>query len=576
MAFFPATNDSGNVTFSSALIGPSVTGANNVVLWYGSGDTFSAIAREGDQAPGVPMGIVFNRVDSVSDFHTRLGGPGITAFSSLLSGSYPLATCLHSVGTTSLVTLDGAQAAGLAPGVTYNSIGSVAINPNGALALTAIIQGPGITFYQNDRLAYEFTSGSWAIEARSNDPAPGADPYPNVLFDAFGGPGVMGMDAIGRMGIYCLLKGSGVTTSNRFGFWFGPPGALTLVARTGSQAGGLPGGVVYGLFGLHMALNNSGQVAFGAPLSGAGVDTTNNEAIFAGPYQSAGAVLRKGDATPGVAGARFRTFDASRLGLNGLNQLAFSAYIQGDSVSGTDNQGLWVGAPGALQLVARLGKPAAGLSSDVTYASLTTYGLASSGFGAFLATLAGSGVNATNNYALFGFSLNGAIDVIVRTGDTLEVAPGDNRIVRDVRLTLNSFGGQDGLPSGLASDGSLVYRLAFTDGSTGIFRSKVQDLGVRGRDDQSRLFRIDRLEPNPARHGVTVHFSVAKPTQLTWSVLDIMGRVVFDASESRAAGVGTWTWSGNSANGMPASPGVYMLRMQGPRLDAVKRFVLVR
>src|SRR5688572_5039094 len=51
----------------------------------------------------------------------------------------------------------------------------------------------------------------------------------------------------------------------------------------------------------------------------------------------------------------------SRVGIpniNGLGQVAFTAVLQGTGIDKSNDEGVWAGAPGSLQLVAREGSPA--------------------------------------------------------------------------------------------------------------------------------------------------------------------------------------------------------------------------
>lgn len=118
-----------------------------------------------------------------------------------------------------------------------------------------------------------------------------------------------------------------------------------LVAKTGTQAAGMPAGTNYTYFA-ELSLATSGQVAFTGQSSQGG-------ASWAGPVDGLQLVAKAGGAVPGSN----LTFGSSfgRVSINSAGQVAFN---QGDwlSLNGT-NRAVWSGMPGAIELVAADGKP---------------------------------------------------------------------------------------------------------------------------------------------------------------------------------------------------------------------------
>jgi hypothetical protein len=62
------------------------------------------------------------------------------------------------------------------------------------------------------------------------------------------------------------------------------------------------------------------------------------------------------------------------------------------------------------------------------------------------------------------------LHLIAKSGDTIEVAPGDLRTISSVTFQ-NNTGNDDGRPSGFNDRGQLVFSAIFTDGSQGVFVS---------------------------------------------------------------------------------------------------------
>ena len=85
------------------------------------------------------------------------------------------------------------------------------------------------------------------------------------------------------------------------GIWSEGSGSLALVARSGSQAPGTPSGVNFSDFLCRSpVLNNAGQTAFYATLTGSGVDSTNDQGIWSEGSGSLALVARSGSQAPGT------------------------------------------------------------------------------------------------------------------------------------------------------------------------------------------------------------------------------------------------------------------------------------
>jgi hypothetical protein len=168
--------------------------------------------------------------------------------------------------------LKGDQAPGTNPGVVYSVFGKPVINGVGQTSFTASISGLGVGF-QNDDGLWSEGSGSLSLVGREGFAAPGT--APGVLFNNISAPA---FNDAGQVAFQSSLEGTGVTNTNSTGIWSGAPGALSLVARTGSAAPGAPAGAVFTDLGFGvMLLNNAGQTAFDARLIGTGIVTGTND-----------------------------------------------------------------------------------------------------------------------------------------------------------------------------------------------------------------------------------------------------------------------------------------------------------
>jgi hypothetical protein len=88
------------------------------------------------------------------------------------------------------------------------------------------------------------------------------------------------------------------------GVWWDVPGPLSLVAAGGTAVGSIPNAFYVAILQLDR-FGPSGELAFEASLTGAGIDATNNLAVFrASPSGSAQPVLRTGDSVLTPEGTR--------------------------------------------------------------------------------------------------------------------------------------------------------------------------------------------------------------------------------------------------------------------------------
>jgi hypothetical protein len=162
----------------------------------------------------------------------------------------------------------------------------------------------------------------------------------------------------GQTAFSAFLTGSSVIFSNDAGIWSEGSGSLALVARDGEPAPGTPDGVNYSGF-LNPVLNDAGQNAFFAVLTGSGVNNTNNQSIWSEGSGSLALVARGGDQAPGApSGANYNSIDSPEL--NNAGQTAFLAYT-------SNGQGIWLEDSGSLTLIAFNRDHAPGTPSGVNF-----------------------------------------------------------------------------------------------------------------------------------------------------------------------------------------------------------------
>ena len=480
--FGPVLNDAGQTAFRADLSGNGVDSTNYQGIWSEGTGNLALVARTGSQAPGAADGVNFAIDPGLELYSPVLNNTGKTAFYGGLSDGR-LGLWSEGSGSLAPVALDGQQAAGVGAGVIHTFanldlfLETPVLNDAGETAYRSFLTGGGANDTNNVGL-WSGSPGNTALVARLGSQAPGTpsgvafgSPQPPVIYyvDRFEPV----LNNVGQTVIYSQLVGSGVDSSNDEGIWSGNPGNLALVAREGSQAPGLPVGVNYSEILNHKAINSAGHVAFVAGLTGEN-SSLHADGIWSDRSGFVELVTRRGNQAPGTPdGVKF---DALRLvRLNDAGQIAFNAILSGDGLDSTNDRGLWLDDSGNMTLVARAGNQAPGTPSGVNYSNFSPFlvgqlTLNAAGQVAFGAVLTGDGVDFTNDRGIWATDVTGATQLIARTGEQLEVAPGDVRTLSD----LNFVGGtsnNNGWPSGFNKLGQLAFWASFTDGSEGVFLS---------------------------------------------------------------------------------------------------------
>jgi hypothetical protein len=243
-----------------------------------------------------------------------------------------------------------------APGTedTFRQFANPVINGDGDVAFVANLSSSG----------FPVPHGLWAgspdnllLVAAAGQRAPGTSG--DTSFQSVGWPIVL-TDA-GEVLFYGTVRGSMVSIENDYGIWGGPANDLRLVARRPNQGPVPPVGGGYRLFFANP--NRAGLVGFGATLEGAGVDQTNDSAIWAGSFGQVQLLARGGDPAPGLIGEQFD--DLSTPVVNSSGSVAFVASLLPQSSSATLTRGIWSGPPQALRPVALEGTAPPGVAGKV-------------------------------------------------------------------------------------------------------------------------------------------------------------------------------------------------------------------
>ena len=346
MFYTPNINDSGMVAFVAFLAGNDVLNPENSTgVWKGMPGSVSLVARAGDMVPGNSGDTFGNYFSAWVNGTVLLNDSGKVAFNNNISRSSNNAIFQETTSGLTLIAKKGGAAAGISD-ATYSMIHTppISMNDNGGLPFTSyILCNSGFCLDWVDDLKgagliQMAADGNISTKYKSWTSAPGISG--GDFFDFAGtSPAI---NASGKLVFQTSVSGDNINSTNNIGLWSDASGALSLLARKGSQTPGTPAGAVFEGFSNRPVMNNSGQVVFSASLKTGegGVDYTNNEGIWIGTAGNLELVVREGDQANGLNnGTVFNSF--SNYAINSSGQVCIIA-----SVIGTFGyEGIWLYDP---------------------------------------------------------------------------------------------------------------------------------------------------------------------------------------------------------------------------------------
>lgn len=372
----PVLNAHGETSFRARLMDASSIDLLSGI-WKEDSGVHNLVVREGMQAPDAIIGQLFVNVQSPG-----LTDEGVSAFPAIVRDELGLSysgVWTGQSGDAHLVGIDGTQAPGTPSGVKFHGLinGLVLLNSTGQLAFSSFVKGD-VVYPSNDIGIWTTSPSGLALLARTGDQAPGK--ASGVAFSSFSPP---------------VLNDSGVmaftatTTENApavsMGIWSGALGNLQVVVHTGINAPGTSAGVSFEAFN-EPTLNSSGEIAFIGFLAGAGVVEANRQGIWSGSSNNLELAARSGDHAAGTgAGVSFSYFNNPLL--NDAGDISFRAGVSGTGVTSNNNEGIWIGSGGNLELVARSEGHAPGTPSGARFDDFGAPTLNAGGQVAFIARL---------------------------------------------------------------------------------------------------------------------------------------------------------------------------------------------
>jgi N-acetylneuraminic acid mutarotase len=307
----------------------------------------------------------------------------------------------------------------------------------------------------NTLYMYDYTTDQWLIAA-------------NLPFS------VSGMAAGKVKGDLTIAGGTGATDSTAI---YKAGAVQFVVSQSGLTSPFSPAGAVFATYGQPI-INGFGHYAYQAKLRTgvAGVTIANAAGIWADHNSGKAKLIARAsdiapdaNGAPNASGAFFSTFTDPVFDNN--DKVAFIAKLAGNGVTLTNNFGIWTDASGGgtLKLVARMGAQAPGMPTGAVFGAFLSIALPDSGGVAFVATLKGVGVTATNNLGLWADDGSGNVSLVARKG-TAVIVNGTQKIISALSVfpIITKLNAQT---RGFNILADFVYRANFTDGSQAILHA---------------------------------------------------------------------------------------------------------
>ncbi len=471
-------NSSGHVSFWGSL-------SNGLEgIWSNSMGQIEAVAIEGNPAPGTP-------VRNYSVFLPGgMGDNGQSSFTASLTAGQHGAFSGAPGSVQNIARLNGA-APGLSPGSFFTTISSPQ-GFSGVFSSPAISPSGSIAFYSTavDADTLDSRFGIWSNRGGALAPivltghdAP--DYPPGATITGIADPHTSfepRINGLANVAFSASISGPGINPDER-AVYVESQGSFHAVARTSAQ---VPGSDLTTRFQKYAdpSLNNQGNVAFSATLTGPTVTPSNDVGIWSTAGGSLHMVAREGDAAPGTAAGVVFSSITPVSQISGDDRVLVHGKLSGPGIDATRDSGLWMEQSGILEMVFQAGMQAPGLAPGLflttPYNPAIGYAMNSLGYLVFRSRF-GSIDGSVIGDAIFTADPDGNLDVVAWTGQSVEVLPGIFKTINSLTVfdIGESTGGEDGARI-LNNAGKLISPVGYTDGTKGILIATIPEPATAG------------------------------------------------------------------------------------------------
>lgn len=389
-------NDAGQVMFRSTLYSP--TGfLQGWGIYLADGAAVVTLAHAPQPAPDLNGNFYEFWSYAISNTNQVF----VVTMKGALDGGEDPAICEITGGQLIMLARNGQPAPGGGEfGISQTGQGQVAINRDGQTAFTCTTNGGNPT-----SVVYRSTGSTLTPMAYKNEVSPGG----GGKFLAFDAPA---LNDNGQVAFFASLNS---TVGIPDGLFVADGVALTALALARQT---VPDGNGYFNGFDHFLLNDSGQVAFQAPLAGTTGGTADNQGLYRADGSSIIQLVRKGQLVPDGNG-RFLDFAVGDgyFSMNNSGGVVFLADLTGTTGGTADNAGVFLSDGNAVTQLGRKGQAAP--DGNGQFSSFQNPALNNRGQVAFVASLTGTAGGSTDNQGIFLVDSSGAIQQVVRAGQTI-------------------------------------------------------------------------------------------------------------------------------------------------------------
>lgn len=342
-----AVNRDGTVSFSGLLNDASSPSGSRYYIWRSAFGAHEAVVISGYHFAGLEENETLLWVGPPA--RVLLNNEGRTIFEGfyLNSGESELRTAYWSEGSGNFVLAAETAALPNEPDE-FGMLGTPIINDDGAMYFKC---DSCVCIHHNGSSAQIACGGQPA-------PGTNGLVLAYILWNSGSTQPPLALSTNGNIAFRALLRDSeGQPVPNDLGIWSFLAGELDLVIRRGEQApGAVPGTTISNLHSM-LLMNEPGELLFTADLTGAAT-VPYDRAMYIrrsnGPIEK---IVRRGDQIPGMGPDQsVATILADRVALNSAGQIVFEASVTGDGISSATDGALFaVLVDGSVRKIAREG-----------------------------------------------------------------------------------------------------------------------------------------------------------------------------------------------------------------------------